>query len=120
MHTAVTQAADGLPRRAFSANDVALMLEAGILRDDERTELIEGDIVVLPPKPIGHDLIMNELGMAFVRHAPDTLIVGIATTLQLSDDILVDPDIAIFSDRVFSPTFSTRVVERRFSMGAGV
>src|SRR5216684_3692998 len=113
MHTAVTQAADGLPRRAFSANDVALMLEAGILRDDERTELIEGDIVILPPKPTGHDLIKNEVGMAFVRHVPDTLIAGIATTFQLADDILVDPDIAIFSNRVFRPVVTTYFAKPR-------
>lgn len=101
MYPAITQAADGFPRRAFSADDISRMIEAGILREDERIELIEGDLVVLQPKPIGHELIKNLLGMKFVRGVPNGLIAGVATTLQLADDILVDPDIAIFADRVF-------------------
>jgi Uma2 family endonuclease len=101
MYPASTKAADGLPRRAFSADDVSRMIQAGILCESERIELIEGDIVVLEPKPSGHDFIKNVLGMTFVRGVPDGLIAGIATTLQLADDVLVDPDIAIFSDRVF-------------------
>jgi Uma2 family endonuclease len=99
--TAVTHAADGFPRRAFSADDVSRMLTAGVLREDEKIELIEGDLVALPASPSGHDLIKSELGMALVRQVPDTLIAGIATTLQLADDILVDPDIAVFAQSVF-------------------
>jgi Uma2 family endonuclease len=87
------------------------MLEAGILREDERVELIEGDLVVLEPKPIGHELIKSLLGTKFVRDVSDGLIAGIATTLQLADDVLVDPDIAIFAERVFresSPSYFAR------------
>jgi Uma2 family endonuclease len=101
MYPAITQAADGLPRRAFSADDISKMIEAGILREDERIELIDGDIVVLEPKPAGHELIKSLLGVTFVRGVPDGLIAGIATTLQLADDVLVDPDITVFADRVF-------------------
>ncbi len=101
MYPAMTQTADGFPRRAFSADDISKMIEAGILREDARIELIEGDIVVLEPKPSGHDLVKTLLGMTFVRGVADGLIAGIATTLQLADDVLVDPDIAVFADDVF-------------------
>jgi Uma2 family endonuclease len=101
MNAATTKAAEGFSRRAFNVDDISRMIEAGILREDEKFELIEGDIVMVSPKPIAHELIKNTLGMAFVRLAPDTVVAAIATTLQLSDYILVDPDIAIFANRVF-------------------
>jgi hypothetical protein len=71
MYPASTKAADGLPRRAFSADDISRMIQAGILCESERIELIEGDIVVLEPKPSGHDFIKNVLGMTFLRGVPD-------------------------------------------------
>ena len=37
-----------LPRRKFTREEYYRMAEAGILREDERTELIEGDIVPIP------------------------------------------------------------------------
>jgi hypothetical protein len=41
MNVAVTKAADGLPRRSFTVEDVGRMLDAGILSQDERIELVE-------------------------------------------------------------------------------
>ena len=113
MYPPITQAADGFPRRAFSADDVSRMITAGILQESERIELIDGDIVVLEPKPIGHELIKSVLGMTFVRGVPDGLIAGIATTLQLADDVLVDPDIAVFADRVFKEPFPSYFAKPR-------
>ena len=42
MNIAVTRAADGLLRRAFTVNDISRMMEAGIFSEDESFELIEG------------------------------------------------------------------------------
>jgi hypothetical protein len=43
MNVAVTTAAEGFPRRAFTVDDIARMIEAGIIGEDERFELIEGE-----------------------------------------------------------------------------
>jgi hypothetical protein len=43
MNIAVARAAGGLPRRAFTVDDIHRMVEAGIFSEDERFELIEGD-----------------------------------------------------------------------------
>ncbi len=42
MNIAAARAADGLPRRAFTVDDIHRMIEAGIVTEDERFELIEG------------------------------------------------------------------------------
>jgi Uma2 family endonuclease len=43
-----------LPRRKFTREEYYRMAEAGILREDERTELIEGEIVTIPPASPEH------------------------------------------------------------------
>jgi Uma2 family endonuclease len=101
MNFALTEFGASPSLRPFSADDIRRMLDAGILREDERLELIEGNIVALGHSRIAHELIKCVLGMTMVRLASKTTVVGIATTLQFADDVLVDPDIAIFSRRVF-------------------
>ena len=84
MNIAVTRAADGLPRRAFTVEDIHRMIEAGIFSEDERFELIEGDLVMMSPKHVAHERIKHLLNMALVRAAPAGTFVGIAATLQLA------------------------------------
>jgi Uma2 family endonuclease len=102
MNIAFTRAADGLPRRAFTVDDISHMIEAGIVREDERFELIEGDIVMMSPKHIAHDRIKNALTMALVRAAPPDVFVGVEATLQLAHNILVEPDITVLASSVYS------------------
>jgi Uma2 family endonuclease len=102
MNIAFTRAADGWPRRAFTVEDVSSMMEAGIVGEDERFELIEGDIVMMSPKHVAHDRIKNALNMALVRAAPDGVFVGIEATLQLARDILVEPDITVLASSVYN------------------
>jgi hypothetical protein len=49
MGKAIELAAATLPRRKFTREEYYRMAEAGILREDERTELIEGEIVTMVP-----------------------------------------------------------------------
>ena len=46
MNVAVTTAAEGFPRRAFTVEDIGRMIDAGILGEDEKFELVEGEIVM--------------------------------------------------------------------------
>jgi hypothetical protein len=57
MNITSTRAADGLLRRAFSVEDIRRMTEAGVINEDERIELIEGDIVVREPRTWVHERI---------------------------------------------------------------
>jgi Uma2 family endonuclease len=102
MNIAVTRAADGLPRRAFTVDDIHRMIEAGIFSEDERFELIEGDLVMMSPKHVAHERIKHLLNMALVRAAPAGTFVGIEATLQLARNILVEPDITVISKAVYN------------------
>jgi Uma2 family endonuclease len=101
MNVAVTRAAEGWPRRAFTVDDVGRMLDAGIIGEDESFELIEGDLVMAAAKHAAHDHIKHVLTMALVRAAPEGVFVGIEATLQLARDILVEPDIAIVNQAIY-------------------
>jgi Uma2 family endonuclease len=101
MNIAIARAADGLPRRAFSVDDIHRMIEAEIFSEDERFELIEGDLVMMSPKHVAHERVKHLLTMALVRAAPEGMFVGIEATLQLARDILVEPDIAVISKSVY-------------------
>jgi len=45
-----TQAAEGMPRRAWTVAEVEAMVAAGIIAETERIELIGGEIVPMSPK----------------------------------------------------------------------
>jgi Uma2 family endonuclease len=101
MNVAVTTAADGLPRRAFTVADISRMMEAGVLGEDENFELIGGEIVMTAPKGFAHELIKNELNLAIARALPATSTLGVENSLQLADDVLVEPDFAVISRAAF-------------------
>jgi Uma2 family endonuclease len=101
MNVAINRAAEGFPRRAFTVDDISRMIEAGVIGEDENFELIEGDLVMMAAKHVGHDRIKHVLNMALVRAAPEGVFVAIEGTLQLAKDILIEPDIAIVSQSIF-------------------
>ncbi len=96
MNVAWTRAADGLPRRAFSVAEVRRMIDAGVIGEDERFELIEGEFVMMAAKGYAHELIKNALNLAIARSLPTDLHMGVETSIQFSDLTIVEPDIAVF------------------------
>jgi Uma2 family endonuclease len=93
---ATTTAAEGLPRRVFTVDDISRMMDAGIIHEDERFELVEGEIVMMASKGIAHELIKSAMNIAVVRALPDHLTLGIEVTLRLTDILMLEPDIAVF------------------------
>jgi Uma2 family endonuclease len=101
MNVAVTTAAEGFPRRAFTVDDISRMIEAGVIHEDEKFELIEGEIVMMAAKGIAHERIKSALVVAVVRALPDQLTIGVETTLRLTDMVMLEPDIAVFPKELF-------------------
>jgi hypothetical protein len=58
---ATTQAAEGLPRRRWSVAEIEEMVAKGILLEDERFELIGGEVVPMSPKGARHELVKKAL-----------------------------------------------------------
>jgi Uma2 family endonuclease len=101
MNVAATTAAEGFPRRAFTVDDVARMIDAGIIGEDEKFELIEGEIVMAAAKGFAHERIKAALTIAVARALPDHLTMGVETTLRLTNTTMLEPDIAVFPKELF-------------------
>jgi Uma2 family endonuclease len=101
MNVAVTTAAEGFPRRAFTVDDIGRMIDAGIIGEDEKFELVEGEIVMMASKGIARERMKSALSIAIARALPGNLSMGFEATLRLTDIVMLEPDIAIFPKEVF-------------------
>jgi Uma2 family endonuclease len=106
MNVAFSHAIDEISRRAFTVADIRRMVEAGILAEDERVELVEGDLVKMAAKGFAHELVKNSLVVAIAKSLPDHLRMGVETTLRLTETVLLEPDIAVFPALVFQKPVS--------------
>ncbi len=70
----VTSAAEGLPRRRFTVAEVEAMVAAGVMEEDERVELIGGELVPMSPKGSRHEAIKIALVDRWIRTRPDELL----------------------------------------------
>jgi len=96
MRANVTRAAEGFDRRSFTVAEILRMQDAGIISEDENFELIEGEIVPMQAKTHVHELIKSALNIAIVRALPDNLWLGVETTIYLSPNTFVEPDLAVY------------------------
>jgi Uma2 family endonuclease len=106
MNVAVTTAAEGFPRRAFTVDDISRMMDAGVISEDEKFELIEGEIVMMASKGIAHERIKSALTIAVARALPDDLTLGVEATLRLTDRTMLEPDLAVFPKTLFKKSVS--------------
>jgi Uma2 family endonuclease len=102
MPSTITKAAEGYPRRAFTVDEIIAMQDAGIISEEENFELIEGEIVPMGPKYSAHERIKSKIAMALVRACPTQLIVGFETSIFLSPNTFVEPDISLYPERLHS------------------
>ena len=91
-----TNAAEGLPRRYFTFVELEEMTAAGILREDERIELIGGEIVPMSPKGNHHEILKSALNIYWVPRLPADLLFITETTFRMSDDTYFEPDFVFY------------------------
>ena len=91
-----TQAAEGLPRRRWSVAEVEEATRLGVLSEEERFELIGGEIVPMTPRSLPHEELRTALNLWFARESPEPFRVAACTTFRLSDDSFVEPDFIFF------------------------
>jgi len=90
-----TRAADGLSRWHWTVAEIERMAEDGYFREDERFELVGGEIVPMSPKGIRHEAIRGMLAYHFTRQAPDGTFVVSEPQFNLADDTYLNPDILV-------------------------
>ena len=90
---AATQAAEGLPRRRWTVAEIEAMVANSIILEDERFELIGGEVVPMSPKGNRHELVKAALQQHWFPRVVGTPINLITeTTLYVSDDEFLEPD----------------------------
>ncbi|MCW4116837.1 Uma2 family endonuclease [Aurantimonas sp. MSK8Z-1] len=91
-----TQAAEGLRRRPFSVAEIRAMVEAGIMDEDERVELIGGELVPMASKGIRHERMKTWVMMQLATKLPPTIAFTPETTFTLSVDTFLEPDFVVY------------------------
>jgi Uma2 family endonuclease len=92
----ITNAAEGLPRRRFTVAELERMTAAGILEEDERIELIGGEIVPMSPKGNQHEVLKAALNHYWVPRLPEHLRLVTETTFRLTLDTYLEPDFVFY------------------------
>jgi Uma2 family endonuclease len=92
-----TSAAEGLPRRRFTVAEVEAMVAAGVMEEDERVELIGGELVPMSPKGNQHEVVKTALLARWYRVRPEEVLLTPETTFRLSEDTYLEPDVVIYA-----------------------
>ena len=96
-----TQAAEGLPCRRWTVAEIEAMVASGILLEDERFELIGGEVVPMSPKGNRHEIVKAALQDHWVPltvGSPIRLIME--TTLRAAGDTFYEPDFLFWPRRI--------------------
>lgn len=86
-------------RRLFSAAEYHRMAEAGILSEDDRVELIEGEVVQMSPIGSRHAACVDRLSTLFHQHVGRAAIVRVQGPVRLGEYSEPQPDLALLRPR---------------------
>lgn len=83
----------------FTVEEYHRMAEAGIFREDDRVELIDGHVVRMTPIGPGHAGCVDDLARVFMRRAGDAVTVRVQNPVVLGPHAEPEPDIAVVERR---------------------
>ncbi len=94
-----------IQRKTFSTSEYHHMAETGILREDDRIELIEGEIISMAAIGSYHAACVNRLNRLFTGILSDTVIVSVQNPVTIGDFSEPEPRILPFLNRarIFMP-----------------
>lgn len=75
------------------------MVKARILREDDRVELIDGEVIEMAPVGSRHVACVNDLTRSFVQQLGDRATVSIQNPVRLSSGSEPQPDLSILRPR---------------------
>ncbi|MFQ6089884.1 MAG: Uma2 family endonuclease [Candidatus Bipolaricaulia bacterium] len=86
-------------KRRFTVEEYHQMAQAGILTEDDRVELIEGEIVEMTPISSRHAACVNCLNQLFSNQVGRQAIVSVQNPIRLSERSEPQPDLALLRPR---------------------
>lgn len=91
-----------LPHKLFTVDEFHRMAEAGILSEDDRVELIEGEIVEMAPIRMRHAMCVARLVELLTESVRRRAIVWPQNSVILNDGTELQPDVALLRLRHYS------------------
>ena len=98
-----TRAADGLPRWRWTVAEIERLAAAGYLREEDRIELIGGEIVPMSPKGLRHERLRGKLAFRLTKLAPEHVFVIAETQFNLTADTYTEPDLLVHPAAMETP-----------------
>jgi Uma2 family endonuclease len=86
-------------RRRFTRDEYHRMAEAGVLREDDRVELLDGEVVVMSPIGGPHTACVKRLNRLLQRRVGDLAIVSVQDPVELDERSEPQPDVALLRPR---------------------
>jgi Uma2 family endonuclease len=91
--------AEPLKKRLFTRDEYYAMAEAGILKEEDRVELIEGEIYRMAPIGNRHAGCLNRLNRIFTTGLGERSVVALQNPVHLNDLSEPQPDVAVLRPR---------------------
>lgn len=86
-------------RRRFTADEYQEMGRAGILREGDRVELIDGEVLAMSPIGPSHNGTVNRLTRLFFQRTGDTATVQVGGAVRLDSYSEPQPDLVLLKAR---------------------
>ncbi|PYS10504.1 MAG: Uma2 family endonuclease, partial [Acidobacteria bacterium] len=86
-------------KRLFTVEEYHQMAEAGILREDDRVELIDGEIIQMSPIGHRHMVCVNRANTLFIQAFGNGAVVSPQNPVRLTDWTEPQPDLVVFKPR---------------------
>lgn len=94
-------------RRRFTVHEYHRMAEVGLLHEDDRVELIEGDLIEMAAIGTKHFTCVNGLNRLFVRKVDDEAIVSVQNPVRLDEHWEPRPDLTVIRPRDYRESLPT-------------
>lgn len=93
------EAAGGPARYRFTVGDYYRLAQAGILGEEDRVELIEGEIVMMPPIGSRHAACVSGISRLMLRALGEQAVVRVRCPVRLDDLSEPEPDLCLARPR---------------------
>lgn len=105
-------------RRRFTVDEYLRMAEVGLLAEDDRVELIRGEIIEMSPINVAHALCVNRLNTLLSAKLAGRATISVQNPIYLDQRTLPQPDLAVwklpseeFHDRFAGPAEVLLLIE---------
>jgi Uma2 family endonuclease len=86
-------------KRLWTVEEYHGMARAGILREDDRLELIKGEVVAMSPIGVRHMACVNRLNHLLMKHFHEQAVISVQNSVYLDEHSEPVPDVVLFKYR---------------------